>query len=106
MERKLWAAGDGNGGYDIGEGDITIASVRNIRIQDGYRVGKAYEAATGAPFDPRATAMLFKSAPAMLAALRAIVGDADSTGCDGCAVVSAEFIAAAESAIFAVQGEG
>jgi hypothetical protein len=72
MTRKLWAAGDGNGGYDIGEGNFTIAHVRNLRIQDGYRVAKEYQAAIGCEFDTRATAMLFKEAPAMIEALREV----------------------------------
>lgn len=45
------------------------------------------------------------AAPDMLAALVAIVEDADSTGCDGCAVISAQFIAQAEAAIAKSRGE-
>ncbi len=85
--RKLWAAGDGNGGYDIGEADFTLASVRNIRLADGYRVGKAYEAATGAPFDPRALAMLFKASPAMLAVLERVGAVLDMSDPDNPAFV-------------------
>lgn len=81
MNRKFWAAGDGNGGYDIGEGDFTVASVRNIRKQDGHKVAKAYEVAQGREFDPRATAMLFKESPAMAEALRRILQWIDA-GCD------------------------
>lgn len=73
MVRKLWAASDGNGGYDIGEGEFTIASVRHLKYQDGYRVAKAYEAAMGEPFDPRATALQFKAAPDLLAAAKVLL---------------------------------
>lgn len=73
VTRKLWAAGDGNGGYDIGEGDITVASVRNIKLQDGYRVAKAYEAQQGREFDPRELAVMFKESPAMVEVIRELV---------------------------------
>lgn len=67
--QKLWAASDGNGGYDIGEGSYTLASVRNIKFQDGYRVNVAYEKESGRVHEPRALALQFKAAPDMLAAL-------------------------------------
>ena len=67
MTRKLWAAQDGNGGYDIGEGDFTIASVRNIKAEDGVKVQRAYDDAFG--HTPQETALLFRAAPNMAAAL-------------------------------------
>lgn len=67
--RRFWAASDGNGGYDIGEGDFTVASVRHLKFQDGAKVSRAYEMAMGEAFNPRATAMLFRAAPDLLAAL-------------------------------------
>jgi len=44
------------------------------------------------------------AAPAMLAALQLAVSDADSTGCEGCAVISAHTVEAMESAITAATG--
>lgn len=50
-------------------------------------------------------ARLIVAAPKLLAALEALVNDADDTGCDGCFVVSAELIQAAQSAIDAAIDE-
>jgi len=73
--QKLWAAGDGSGGYDIGQGDFTLATVRNLREQDGAKVHRAYEETFKQTHDPRTMALLFKAAPDMLAALRCALAD-------------------------------
>jgi len=70
--RKLWACTDGIGGYDIGEGSITIASIPNLRIAEA-REAQEYEEQHGRVFDPRATAKLFKLAPALEQCLRDLV---------------------------------
>lgn len=70
--RRLWAASDGNGGYDIGEGDFTIACVRNLRREDGAKVARAYSRAHD--HTERETALLFRASPRLLAALEEILG--------------------------------
>lgn len=73
MTRKLWLASDGTGSYEIGEGSFTIANVRDLRTEDGYKVAKAYEESTGAPFDVRATALLFRASPDLLSAAKTVL---------------------------------
>lgn len=70
MNISLWTCQDGQGGYDIGAGDVTLVSVADIAERDGARVAALYRQQQGADFDPRALAMLFKAAPQMLAALQ------------------------------------
>lgn len=61
MTVKLWISTDGNGGYDIGQGDVTIASV--LATSDIPRPMIPFDQ----EHDPRALALLFKAAPDLLA---------------------------------------
>lgn len=79
-------------------------TTRQIRIVAGFaghtRVASLhYDRDDEAGDIARANARLIAAAPAMLAALQAAILDSDSTGCDGCALISAEFIMQMESAI-------
>ena len=71
--RAFTISSDGNGGFDVCEGDFTIASVRDTRAEDGAKAFGAYRQAFD--YTPRETALLFKAAPAMLAALQQIESD-------------------------------
>lgn len=63
MNIDLWICQDGQGGYDIGAGNATIAGVMSP--------GEIPESIRPPDYDPRTLALAFKAAPAMLAALEA-----------------------------------
>lgn len=94
--RRFWAASDGSGGYDIGEGGFTVAAVCHLKFQDGAKVARAYEMAMGEAFDPRATAMLFRAAPDLAKALADLLADAVNMGLED-SPVSGSLIAAREA---------
>lgn len=99
MARELWMSGDGNGGFDIGEGDFTIAHVRNLEAEDGKAVASAYRQAFAS--EPRETALLFKASPLMLEALERVAASvahgehADNIADSGALVAVADAIAIA-----------
>jgi hypothetical protein len=71
--KSLWAASDGSGGYDIGEGSYTLAHVRDIKREDGRKVFEHHKSETGHEHDARELAMLMRAAPDLLKALERMV---------------------------------